>query len=80
MSYVEGAFVRVDPSYASELMALPSFVHMECCFEPGQRIRRTVDCFSWGGIVKLFHADDATLQRDYDRIREMELTGLFQVA
>ena len=80
VSYVEGVFVETRREYVAELRALASFLVMEVLFEPGQRVGRTVDCFTWGGVVKLFHTDNAQLCADYDRIRVMEETGLFVVS
>jgi hypothetical protein len=41
---------------------------------------KTIDCLTFGGIVKLVHEDKATLDANYNRIREMETTGLFVAA
>ena len=46
----------------------------------GDEIRLTVDLFTVPGTVYLAHADRATLERDYERIRELERDGLFLVA
>lgn len=56
---------------------MPSFVGIEVFHHVGKVIRKTVDCFSWAGIVKLYHLEDQQLNKDYTRIREMEDTGLF---
>lgn len=45
----------------------------------GDRIRRTVDLFSSPGTIYLIHEDRSQLERDYERLRETEREGLFEV-
>jgi len=48
--------------------------------EPGDLITPTVDLFSCPGIIYLVHPDRDVLQRDYERIRELEETvGMFEL-
>ena len=35
----------------------------------------TIDCFTWGGSVKLAHEDQTVVERDYRRIHELEMVG-----
>ena len=60
-----------------EIRAMASFVDMEIFFKIGRVVSRTIDCFTFGGIVKLNNTDLPTLLTDYERIREMEKSGLF---
>jgi hypothetical protein len=78
---VEGSLVGVSGAHMQELRAMPSFLYVEIFHTtPGKAVKKTIDCFTWAGLVKLFHVDAAQLAKDYDRIREMEETGLFVVA
>ena len=43
----------------------------------GQEAVPTVDCFTWGGVVKLCHADEAVLDADYAVIEGLCLDGLW---
>jgi hypothetical protein len=80
VSKVEGMLEQVNPSYLSEITAMKSFVYMELFHSPGNHVKKTVDCFTWAGLVKLFHLSDDQVNKDYNRIRDMEDTGLFVVA
>jgi len=76
-SNVCGRLVEINPAYIEEIRAMPSFVHMELFARLGQQLKKTIDCFTFGGIVKLVHAQSEVLEKDYNRIREMENSGLF---
>ena len=60
-----------------EIRNMSSFVDMEIFFKIGRHVSKTIDCFTFGGIVKLTNPDLKQLVADYDRIREMEKSGLF---
>jgi hypothetical protein len=38
----------------------------------GEHDHRTVDCFTRPGSAQLVHADGAVVQKDYERVRELE--------
>ncbi len=62
-----------------EIEAMESFIALEMFLDKGDIIRVTKDCLSWGGVVKMKNANKEALIRDYERIRELELEGLFVV-
>lgn len=63
-----------------EVEQLESFAGTISMAEPGDAITPTVDLFSCPGIIYLVHPDRTVLQRDYERIRELEETvGMFEL-
>ena len=80
-----GTLGSIDPKLTEEIMAMSSIVHLEYFLKVGQTFIKTIDCFSFGGLVKLVNRDLKQLTADYDRIRDMELVsstrkGLFLCA
>jgi hypothetical protein len=70
----------VAPAGMREVEQLESFAGTISMVEPGDTITPTVDLFSCPGIIYLVHPDRGVLQRDYDRIRELEETvGMFEL-
>lgn len=76
--YEDGVFAQLNEEMVKEIEAMPSFIKMEVFVKPGQFAKRTVDCFTFGGGIRLAHSDINQLNQDYNRIREMELNGLYQ--
>ncbi|HEX4804786.1 MAG TPA: hypothetical protein VFU94_02700 [Conexibacter sp.] len=63
-----------------EVERLESFAGTISMAQPGDLVTPTVDLFSCPGIIYLVHPDRELLQRDYDRIRELEETvGMFEL-
>lgn len=58
---------------------MPSFLGLDLNFKDGQSITPTIDCFTWGGVVRLAHASQTVVDADYTRIEELEKTTLFSV-
>jgi hypothetical protein len=79
VSKVEGVLVETNPAYLTEIKSMSSFLFIEIFHTPGKLVKKTIDCFTWAGLVKLFNASETGLARDYDRIRQMEDHGLFIV-
>ena len=81
VSKVEGILKEVNHHYLEEIDRMSSKLSVEIFHQliPGYHIRKTVDCFTWAGIIKLINTDEEQLDRDYNRIREMEDNGLFIV-
>lgn len=75
----EGTLVEVNPDALHELTSLQSYRGHQFFVEVGERLRKTVDCFTWGGYVKLVHVDEDQLVRDYQRLEELEKAQLFTV-
>ena len=69
----------MNQRFLEEIRCMPSFVGVEVFIHSGKYIKKTVDCFSWAGVVKLYHLKGEQLECDYSRIREMEDSGLFTV-
>ncbi|KYF73563.1 ATP-grasp domain-containing protein [Sorangium cellulosum] len=62
-----------------EIRRLPSFFDMCLYARPGARLRKTVDAFTSSGHVYLIHEDPEVLRRDYEAIRALELSGLYEL-
>lgn len=75
--YDNGIFRGVKEMCQAEVEGLSSFQYMELFIKEGAPVRQTVDCFSFGGIVKLICTDLSVLKADYDRIKELETSGWF---
>lgn len=73
----EGLFLELDSVMLEEIQHLSSFVKLDLFAKSGTVIKKTIDCFSFGGIVRLVNEDAGQLQADYDRIHQMAATGLF---
>lgn len=65
--------------YQEEVRALPSLYDFQLRVRPGDRINLTEDVFTTPGLLLLVHSDRDVLERDYQRFRELERNGLFQV-
>mmetsp|Transcript_2629 Transcript_2629/g.2785 ORF Transcript_2629/g.2785 Transcript_2629/m.2785 type:complete len:536 (+) Transcript_2629:26-1633(+) len=74
---VEGLLMTINENMVTEIRNMASFVDMEIFLKVGRKVSKTIDCFTFGGIVKLTNTSSEGLIADYNRIREMENTGLF---
>jgi hypothetical protein len=63
--------VKSTPGY-DEIRSLESFVYLETGVKPGSFVDYTIDLFTGIGSVILIHQDKEILERDLNRIREME--------
>lgn len=78
ISHQEGRIVA--EAGMKEVEQLESFAGTISMAGPGDTITPTVDLFSCPGIIYLVHPDRDVLQRDYDRIRELEeRIGMFSL-
>ena len=59
------------------IMSLRSFVKCEMCVQPGDELKKTVDCFTRPGAIQLIHDDAKVVEEDYEAIRKLEVDGLF---
>jgi L-amino acid ligase len=78
ISHVQGRFAGLR--FKEELESLSSFQFADYFVEVGGAMPLTVDCYTQPGIVFLAHPDEATMENDYERIRELERNGLYDVA
>jgi biotin carboxylase len=61
------------------IRGLESFFSVNCNVVPGQVIPETRDLLSSPGHVYLVHEDPAIVERDWQRIRQMERDGLYVI-
>eukprot|EP00904_Undaria_pinnatifida_P012537 jgi/Undpi1/8413/HiC_scaffold_25.g10881.m1 len=78
VSRQEGRVARVPG--VDIIRGLASFRTLEMSAQPGSYLKKTVDCFTRPGAVQLVHEDAKQLQADYLTIRELEDSGLFELA
>ena len=58
---------------------LSSFRRSEMLTQPGAVLPPTVDCFTRPGSVQMVNESEERLKTDYAKIRELEISGLFEV-
>jgi len=58
---------------------LSSFRRSEMLTQPGAVLPPTVDCFTRPGSVQMVNESEERLKADYAKIRELEISGLFEV-
>ncbi len=63
-----------------KIEALPTFAGSIAMSGPGDELKRTVDLFSCPGMIYLVDPDRERLKADYDRLRELEAEGLYELA
>lgn len=63
--------VKATPGF-EEIKKLPSFVYLETGVSPGSNVDYTVDLFTGIGSVILMHHDTEVLEKDVNRIRQLE--------
>ena len=76
-SYVSGK-IKSIPGEAL-LRKLPSFFQMRLRSQPGSDLEPTKNFFSCPGFVNLVHENENILQQDYEAIRQIERTDLFEL-
>lgn len=68
----EGILAHLDPVVFERLQSLPSFHFVEMFAKPGKMLKRTIDCYTFGGVVRLIHESEEQLEADYASLREIE--------
>eukprot|EP01031_Cornospumella_fuschlensis_P040026 gene40026-48765_t len=71
----DGLFLELDPVLLEEIQQLSSFVKLDLFAKSGTFIKKTIDCFTFGGSVRLAHEDARQLQNDYERVHHMTAAG-----
>ncbi|KAJ1463261.1 ATP-grasp domain-containing protein [Pelagophyceae sp. CCMP2097] len=66
-----GTLVEISAAGLAIITSLASYTGHEIFVHVGDRVIPTVDCFSWGGIVKLVHAEESVVAADYAVIEKM---------
>jgi biotin carboxylase len=59
--------------------ALPTYAGSIAVLEVGDELERTIDLFSCPGMIYLIDPDRERLHADYERLRELEADGLFEL-
>jgi len=72
LSDTTGVLKEWNDSAMEEIKAMESFQGMEQFLTSGDAVKPTIDCFTWGGVVKMCHESDEVVTKDYKRIEEME--------
>ena len=67
ISAKEGLLLRIDEASKNEILAMESYRSHQFFIEAGDAIKKTQNCFSWGGAVTLANTNEETLKRDYMR-------------
>ena len=62
----------------TEIEKLPSFLRKEIFVAPGDMVRKTIDMFTTPGSIMLTHENKDVLDANLNRIRELEVEGLYQ--
>lgn len=73
----EGFLRAIDEAAVNEIEDMKSFVDMELFVKSGGPVKKTIDCFTFGGFIKLVNDNLSQLVEDYNRIRAMEISSLF---
>ena len=63
----EGLLNRIDDAAMQEILNMESYRSHQFFVEAGEPIKKTQNCFSWGGAVTLANTCSASLERDYAR-------------
>jgi hypothetical protein len=78
VSLHEGGTIKEIPGI-DEIRCLESFRRCEMMIQPGNTIKATVDCFTRPGSVQMVSTSAEQLSKDYEVIRKLEKTGLFEL-
>lgn len=72
ISYREGIVDMVDPMAMTELQSIPAFLSVNSLAVEGQKIFKTVDCFTIVGSVSLWSLDKKEVEESIQRVRDIE--------
>lgn len=70
---------RVNQAFVEEIAQMSSVLGFEIFLKPGQQVIPTIDCFTFGGLVKMYHSNLEVIAEDWNRIRQMEDLGFFEL-
>ena len=71
----DGTLDKIDDAVVRRIKALASYRGYEIFVEAGKTVEATRNCFSWGGVVKLNHADPQQVLDDYAFLDAICLPG-----
>ena len=78
MSQKPGGVLKDIPGL-EVIRSMSSFRRLEMLTQPGSVLPPTIDCFTRPGSVQMVNESEAKLEEDYAHIRELEISGLFEV-
>lgn len=67
VSAKEGLLKQIDEASLQEILSLESYRSHQFFVDKGDSVKKTQNCFSWGGAVTLANTDEKALNRDYAR-------------
>ena len=67
VSAKEGLLKQIDEASLQEILNLESYRSHQFFVDKGDSVKKTQNCFSWGGAVTLANTDEKALNRDYAR-------------
>jgi len=79
VSFVSGDLKCIGKKEADAIKSLPTFVSFNMLPKPGDKISKTIDCFTAAGSVSLFGKTLNDIDRDVEVIRDAERNNLFTV-
>jgi len=77
VSQVEGKLISLPK--LEEVKKLKSFFQLDLLVKPGERIKKTVDCITRPGSVRLAHKDKIQVEADFLRLEEMQKEGFYVI-
>lgn len=77
--YEDGILTDANEALIEEIYSLKTFQYLELFVKINEPVRKTIDCFTFGGVVKLYGPVLADVIADYERIKEIERNGLFNI-
>eukprot|EP01035_Chromulina_nebulosa_P019381 gene19381-25249_t len=72
-----GILKEISESSISRLRSLQSYRGHEFFVKVGDLLRPTIDCFTWGGYIKLANVNEIQLINDYNTVEQLEIEDLF---
>lgn len=67
VNYLEGTFTGVDKESMQMITSDPSYRGHQIFIQPGNFIKKTQNCFTWGGCVLLVNRDEDALMAIYNK-------------
>lgn len=67
VNYREGTFTGVDEAGLQTILTDPSYRGHQIFIHPGNQVKKTQNCFTWGGCVLLANRDEAAMEAIYNK-------------
>ena len=67
ISYTEGTCRGVNPAALDAIKGDPSYRGHQIFFQPGAKVRKTQNCFTWGGCVLLANRSEQAINSIYEK-------------